>query len=179
MATNKLERVYTIPLRSDFVKVPKYYRAKRAVSRIKNFISKHMKSEDVRLGTVLNEHVWSKGIKNPPGKVTVKAVKQDDFVTVELEGFEYKTQKVQTEKTEKPTSFKDKLAAKMKQSTDSDDSKDEEEKASEQVEKSEAEAKPSSKKESKDDSKDDGKAEKVESKAKSVESEKPKAENKK
>ena len=115
MATNKNERVYTIPLRSDFVKVPKYYRAKRAINNIKKFIGKHMKSEDVRIGSVLNEHVWSRGIKNPPGKVTVKAVKEKDFVTVELEGYTYRVVKVQTEKTEKPTSFKDKLAAKLKQ----------------------------------------------------------------
>lgn len=113
MATNKLERVYTIPLRAGFIKVPKYYRAKRAISQIRKFIEKHMKTEDVRIGNVLNEEVWSRGIKNPPGKVTVKAIKQGDFVTVELEGYDYKVVKVQTEKTEKPTSFKDKLAAKL------------------------------------------------------------------
>ena len=130
MATNKNERVYTIPLRSDFVKVPKYYRAKRAINNIKKFIGKHMKSEDVRIGSVLNEHVWSRGIKNPPGKVTVKAVKEKDFVTVELEGYTYRVVKVQTEKTEKPTSFKDKLAAKLKQDKKDDDVEEAPEKSS-------------------------------------------------
>ncbi|MCC7574477.1 60S ribosomal protein L31 [Candidatus Woesearchaeota archaeon] len=118
MAKNKVERVYTIPLRQGFIKVPKYYRAKRAVSQIRKFVEKHMKSEDVRIGSVLNEFVWSKGITNPPGKVTVKTVQHDDFVSVELEGYDYKVQKVQTEKTDKPTSFKDKLAAKLKQPSD-------------------------------------------------------------
>lgn len=113
MVSNKLERIYTIPLRRDFVKVPKYYRAKRAMSYIKKYIQKHMKYDDVRVGPVLNEYVWERGITNPPGKVTVKAVKQDTFVTVELQGHEYKVKEVQTEKTEKPTSFKDKLAAKL------------------------------------------------------------------
>ncbi len=129
MATNKLERTYTIPLRSDFVRVPRYYRAKRAINRIKNYISKHMKSEDVRIGSVLNEHVWARGIKNPPGKVTVKAIREADFVTVELEGHVYKVQSVQTEKTEAPTSFKDKLAAKLQKKDDSDDKGEEESKA--------------------------------------------------
>jgi large subunit ribosomal protein L31e len=118
MATNKLERTYTIPLRSDFIKVPKYYRAKRAINNIKRYITKHMKTEDVRIGNVLNEHVWSRGIKNPPGKITVKAIKEEKYVTVELEGYTYKVQKVQTEKTEKATSFKDKLAEKLKQTKD-------------------------------------------------------------
>lgn len=115
MNANNLERVYTIPLRSDFIKVPRYYRAKRAINNIKRHIMKHMKTEDVRIGNVLNEHVWSRGITNPPGKVTVKAIKQEDYVTVELEGHAYKVQQVQTEKTDKPSSFKDKLAAKLNQ----------------------------------------------------------------
>lgn len=115
MVTNNLERVYTIPLRTDFIKVPKYYRAKRAINHIKRYIVKHMKTEDVRIGNVLNEHVWSKGITNPPGKVTIKAIKQGDYVTVELEGHAYKVNEVQTEKTDKPSSFKDKLAAKLNQ----------------------------------------------------------------
>jgi len=116
MVTKKLERTYTIPLRAGFIKVPKYYRAKRAINQIKTYVKKHMKTEDVKIGPFLNEHVWSKGITNPPGKVTVKVIKQDDFVTVELQGHDYQIKKIQTEKTEAPTSFKDKLAAKLKQS---------------------------------------------------------------
>ncbi len=162
MATNKNERVYTIPLRSDFVKVPKYYRAKRAINNIKRFVGKHMKSEDVRIGSVLNEHVWSRGIKNPPGKVTVTAVKEKDFVTVELEGYTYKVLKVQTEKTEKPTSFKDKLAAKLKQDKKDDDveeapeksSKDDSKEAPKEAPKEEA-VKEAPKEDSKDASKEE------------------------
>ena len=114
MAVKKLERVYTIPLRVGFIKVPRYYRAKRAVNQIRKYIEKHMKTDDVRIGKYLNEYVWAKGITNPPGKVTVKTIREDGYVTVELEGHEYRTVKVQTEKTDKPTSFKEKLAAKLK-----------------------------------------------------------------
>lgn len=110
----KLERSYVIPLRKGFVKVPKYYRSKRAINQIKDFISKHMKSEDIKIGKELNEYVWKHGIKNPPGKVKVKAIKDGNTVTVELEGFEYKVEKIQTEKTEKPSSLKEKLASKLK-----------------------------------------------------------------
>ena len=108
----KLERTYTIPLRRDFAKVPKYKRSKRAIKHIKDFIVKHMKTEDVKLGKSLNEKVWMHGIKNPPGKVTVKAIKNEDVVTVELEGIDYKVEKVQTKKAE-PKTLKDKIESKL------------------------------------------------------------------
>lgn len=110
----KTEQTYTIPLRRSFVKVPKYLRAKRAIATIKNYIVKHTHVEDVKLGNKLNELIWENGIKNPPGKVTVKAILDGTTVKVELEGHDYKVQKVQTEKTEQPTSLPAKLAANLK-----------------------------------------------------------------
>lgn len=110
-----IERTYTIPLRRDFIKVPKYRRAKRAISQIKQFITKHMKTEDVKIGKNLNEYVWENGIRNPPGKVMVKAIRTNTTTTVELEGHDYTSFKAQTEKTEEPTSLKDKLASTLKE----------------------------------------------------------------
>jgi large subunit ribosomal protein L31e len=82
-----LERTYVIPLRSTTLKVPFYRKSKRAMSVIRTFIEKHMKSKDVKLGRYLNMHVWEHGIKNPPGKVKVVCSKDDKgVVTVELEG---------------------------------------------------------------------------------------------
>ena len=106
-----LERTYTIPLRRDFIKKPMHERTKRAVSEIRRFISKHMKAEDVKLGKHLNEHLWSHGIKNPPGKVKVKAVRDGNSVTVELEGFDYKVEEIQKQKAEGPKTLKEKIAA--------------------------------------------------------------------
>ncbi|MCF7871780.1 50S ribosomal protein L31e [Candidatus Woesearchaeota archaeon] len=108
----KDEATYTIPLRREFVKVPRHRRAKRAIHALKAYIIKHTKLEDVKIGPMLNEKIWANGIKNPPGKVTVKAKKKDNSVLVELEGFEYKVEKVQTKK-EEPKTLKDKLEAKI------------------------------------------------------------------
>lgn len=81
-----LERVYNIPLRKEFLKVPKYKRAKKAMKAVKDFLIKHMKSENVKLGNFLNVKIWEHGIKNPPHHVKVKAVKYDDGkVVAELE----------------------------------------------------------------------------------------------
>ena len=76
----QLERTYTIPLRREFLKVPKYKRAKKATTAIKQFLSKHMKSDDVRVGTAVNEKVWEHGMRNPPSKVKVQVVKDEKGV---------------------------------------------------------------------------------------------------
>ncbi|MFO8015918.1 MAG: 50S ribosomal protein L31e [Candidatus Woesearchaeota archaeon] len=88
-----VERTYTIPLRRDWLKAPMYKRAKRSVSGIKSFLSRHMKQPEfsmIKLGSKLNETVWARGIKNPPHKVKVTVVKEDDgLVKAELFGHKY------------------------------------------------------------------------------------------
>ncbi len=86
-AIKKIERSYTIPLRSEFLKVPRYKRAKKASAAIKQFLTKHLKSEDVKVGTSINEKVWENGMRNPPSKVRVQVVKDEKgVVTAELFG---------------------------------------------------------------------------------------------
>lgn len=145
------QRTITINLRKDFIKVPKHRRAKRAITNIKNHIMKHMKVEEVKLGKMLNEKIWGHGIQNPPGKITVKAIKEDKTARVELEGFEYKIEKVQTEKSDKPKSLKDKLESKLLSKSEQKEAKKETEKGPTQNEektepKKEAQKKPSVKK---------------------------------
>ena len=72
-----LERTYVIPLRRETLKVPNFKKANKAVRAIKQFISKHMKSENVAVGKYLNLYVWKHGAKNPPHKVQVTASKDD------------------------------------------------------------------------------------------------------
>ncbi|MCF7861215.1 60S ribosomal protein L31 [Candidatus Woesearchaeota archaeon] len=76
MAADKLEREYVIPLRKGFLKVPRYKRSKKSISVIEEFLKKHMKADVVKLGKYLNEYVWKDGIKNPPSKVEVRAVRE-------------------------------------------------------------------------------------------------------
>ena len=52
---------------------------------IKEFAQKHMKSDEVKLDQDLNRQVWAKGKTNPPRKLRVKMVKDEDsIVTVSL-----------------------------------------------------------------------------------------------
>ncbi|MBI2208000.1 60S ribosomal protein L31 [Candidatus Woesearchaeota archaeon] len=84
-AKNVLERVYNVPLRKEYMKAPNWKRTPKAVKALRQFISKHMKSENVVIGKYANQLLWKNGIKNPPHHVRVNAVKDDKGkVTVEL-----------------------------------------------------------------------------------------------
>lgn len=112
-----LERTYTIPLRKQFNKSPLYRRAKKSVTTVREFLVKHMKSEDVKLGQMINRELWKRGIKNPPSKIKVIAIKDETgAVTAELFGHKYvnkkKVEKVEKSKLEQ---LKEKLGAQTKE----------------------------------------------------------------
>ncbi|HJX51063.1 MAG TPA: 50S ribosomal protein L31e [Candidatus Nanoarchaeia archaeon] len=85
----ELEREYIIPLRRKCRVVPRYKKANKAVKTVKEFLVKHMKIRDrdlkkVKLSTYVNEFLWNRGIRHPPHKIKVKAIKEGDIVRVEL-----------------------------------------------------------------------------------------------
>jgi len=84
------ERTYNIPLRKEWLKVPIYERTPKAVRALKEFIQKHMKTEEIKVGKYLNKELWKNGNKNPPHKVNVTAKwgeeKDAKYVKVELVG---------------------------------------------------------------------------------------------
>lgn len=71
----ELKREYVVPLRRKTKFAPKWRRSKKAVSVLNEFIKKHMKTDSVVICKELNEKIWGNGIKNPPGKVSVIAIK--------------------------------------------------------------------------------------------------------
>ncbi len=109
-----IERTYTIPLRKEWLKAPRYKRAKRAIRAVRSFLVRHMKSEEVKLGTVLNQEIWKDGIKNPPCRVKVNVIKNDEgVVRAELFGVPMpKPEEKKTEKAEKKTEKKAEKPAK-------------------------------------------------------------------
>ena len=78
-----LERTYTIPLYPKLNSITRTKRAPRAMRMTREFIARHMKSEDILIDQAINEYIWSRGIKKPPRKISVRALKSDDDV-VEL-----------------------------------------------------------------------------------------------
>ncbi|MEK6959873.1 MAG: 50S ribosomal protein L31e [Nanoarchaeota archaeon] len=83
----KIERVYNVPLRKEWLKVPLYQRAEKAVRALRQFTIRHMKSEDVCIGPHANMELWKHGMRNPPHHIKINAVKEDDGkVVIELFG---------------------------------------------------------------------------------------------
>ncbi len=78
----EVERIYTVPLWRAWV-TPRYRRTERVINLLKEFAARHMKSKEVKISEELNEMLWSRGIRNPPRRVTVKMVKdKDGLVTI-------------------------------------------------------------------------------------------------
>ncbi len=102
MAEKSTERIYTIPLRREWLKASRVKRTPRAVSAIKNFLSRHMKAEKIVVSQKLNETIWKRGVHKPPAKIKVKAKREGEIVKVMLPE-EGKEQKEKEKKVEKET----------------------------------------------------------------------------
>ena len=107
--TKTIERTYNVPLRKEFQKVPRWKKTKKAVTALRQFLSKHMKSDDIKLSKKLNEHVWKHGIKNPPHHVKVTVTKDDKgVVKAELFGTKKKEAKVPKKETKEESKTEEK-----------------------------------------------------------------------
>ena len=82
--TEPLTRTYVVPLRRAF-EAPKYRRTKVAVRVIRDFAKRHMKATKVKLDEDLNEMLWSRGIGNPPRRITLLMDRDDEgLVSIKL-----------------------------------------------------------------------------------------------
>tara|TARA_Y100000034_G_C6893885_1_gene411701 strand:- start:7 stop:495 length:489 start_codon:yes stop_codon:yes gene_type:complete len=105
-----MERLYTIPLRKEFQKVPNYKKTSKCIKAIRAFAQKHMKCEDVKIGKHLNLEIWKHGRKNPPPRIKVKMVKEKkkekdqeiEYVIIELPHIKIEKPIVEKKKKEKP-----------------------------------------------------------------------------
>ncbi|MGB9707833.1 MAG: 50S ribosomal protein L31e [Candidatus Pacearchaeota archaeon] len=150
-----LERTYTIPLRKEWLKAPRYKRAKKAMRAIKEFLARHMKVSNrdldkIKIDPWVNRALWLRGIKKPPHKITVKATKDaNDNVKVEFvslpNNFKVedaklkrkieKVKKLEEEKSKEREKKKKEEAKKKEEREKKEEEKTEEEKLEEKEEK--------------------------------------------
>ena len=87
-SSNFDERVVTIPLR-DVNAVPSYKRADKAMSLIRQYLSKHFKVslDEIRLDSSINNTIWARGQSHPPSKIRIRAAlfEEDGLRVVEAE----------------------------------------------------------------------------------------------
>ena len=97
-------RTYTVPLRKEYLKTPKWRRAEKAVSTLRSFVGRHSKIEENKMGRWINESIWKRSAKNPPSRVRVDVKRVADSVTVELSELpkKAKTKEIPEQVEEKP-----------------------------------------------------------------------------
>jgi large subunit ribosomal protein L31e len=71
------ERVYTIPFRRVWT-TPSGKRTPRASRMLRDFVRRHMKTEDVHLSNEVNEELWARSISKPPRQIKVRVVKDKE-----------------------------------------------------------------------------------------------------
>lgn len=127
------EKTYVIPLRHEWLKVPIFLRTRKAVKAVKNYVKRHSKVEDVRIGKYLNNKLWERGNKYPPHKVQVNV----EVLTEKKEGKELKRAVVElvgAPKEVKKETKKKKLVERLKEKvTGKEEAKKEEIKAEEKL----------------------------------------------
>lgn len=116
-----IEKEYIIPLREKCRVVPRYKKANKAIRTIKEFLVRHMKIRDrdlnkIKIDGYLNEVIWFRGIRKPPIKIKVKAIKEGEIIRVYLVDMpeKLKFKKLREEKREqKATEIKEKKKSVM------------------------------------------------------------------
>ncbi|MFH0829869.1 MAG: 50S ribosomal protein L31e [Candidatus Aenigmatarchaeota archaeon] len=100
MAEKTEERIYMVPLRDAWL-APRTRRAKKAALLVRKFLEKHMKSDNVKIGTSINDMLWTRGIQHPPRKVRIHVRRHEGIVYSELVGIDIKTPTAADEKKKK------------------------------------------------------------------------------
>jgi len=71
------ERIYTIPFRKVW-STPRGKRTPRASRMLRDFVRRHMKTEDVEISNEVNEELWARSIRKPPRQIKVRLVKDKE-----------------------------------------------------------------------------------------------------
>ena len=71
------EKFYNLNLRKIWSS-PREKRTPRAVRFLREYVARHMKTDEVAISEEANSMLWQRGISKPPRKIRVRAVKDKD-----------------------------------------------------------------------------------------------------
>ena len=110
------EKVFTIPLRGAYNE-QRTKRSKVAINIVKDYLKRHMKSENIFIGDSINKQIWSRGIQKPPRKIRIHALKENGIVYAEVLDVEIKTPSAEEmkKKEEKEKEKKEKIKEERKE----------------------------------------------------------------
>lgn len=72
------ERLYTVPLRRAFWTGSRLHRSNQAVRVLREFVTRHMKPEELLIQPEVNDRIWARGIQKPPRRIRVRVTKNSD-----------------------------------------------------------------------------------------------------
>jgi large subunit ribosomal protein L31e len=98
MSDEDTTRIYTVNLAKAW-DTPKYRRTDRVINIIKEFTQHHMQTDKVKIDQDLNRHIWSRGKTNPPRKIRLRMIKEDDDTVVVSSFIEEKMSEPETGKS--------------------------------------------------------------------------------
>lgn len=75
----ELTRTYMVPLGVVY-EAPPYRRAKKAITVIREFATRHMKANQVSIDVEVNELLWARGIKHPPRRIKLEMERDEDGI---------------------------------------------------------------------------------------------------
>jgi len=103
------EKIFTINLRKLALRESKWKKSKKSVALVRNFLKKHMKTDEIKLDKSITEEIWKRGSHKPPAKIRIKAYETEEgekdekkkFVKAELLGVVREEVKEKKEEIEK------------------------------------------------------------------------------
>ena len=98
MSEENTTRIYTVNLAKAW-DTPKYRRTDRVINIIKEFTQRHMQTDKVKIDQDLNRHIWSRGKTNPPRKIRLRMIKEDDDTVIVSSFIEEKMSEPETEES--------------------------------------------------------------------------------
>ena len=110
------ERIYTINLRKATLKAPRWEKSKRSVAFVREFLKRHMKGDEIRIGKSITEEIWKSGNQNPPAKIRIHTVDREEedkkVIIAELLGVAFPEEKEKKKKEKKKEKEEKKSEAK-------------------------------------------------------------------
>jgi len=113
------ERIYTINLKREFLKAPRWKKSQKASYAVRKFLERHMKIDEnkIKIGSSITEKIWEHGNQNPPNKIRIKVIQTDEGkVKAEMFGTIFPEELIQE---------KEKKKEKPKEETPKEESKEE------------------------------------------------------
>jgi len=72
------EKIYTIPIGRLGYATDRGHRSPKAVRDVREYVTRHMRADEVSISNEVNQAIWGRGINKPPRKITVRAVKDKE-----------------------------------------------------------------------------------------------------